>query len=247
MSDLYNFIIEQTESLNPALRLFIVFVLSGLAFTGISLIKNESFRKHFILFFKNFFRSKSKISLLKHNLFFKKTFFLKAINNLHFESTLKTELFKIILTEKIKTALSLTEAFIKTIDCKLSDSELFFQCSENISNIISAYEESIEQAFVDYFFENKELTKKEAYIIARKEYEFIYATEDIGFKDVHGKNVNYILKSIEKNISSKAFTQKQKLYFYLTAIDIALEISITDCENIFNKFNGEIDKLAKKS
>lgn len=245
MTDFYNFIVSATENMNPFLRILIVFVFSGVSFFGLTFIKNESFRKHTILILKNFFKSKSKISLLKHGLFFKKSFYKKAINNLYFENQLKTDLFKILLNEKINAAITLSEQFIKNINYKIDNTKLFYECEENISNIIQVYETTILQSYYEYFFdEKKDYNKKEAYLIATKLYEYIYNNDKTGFKTVHADTVKFIEGIIKKNIFSNIFSVKQKLYFYLDAIEFALDIAVTECEDLFNQFNGEIEKMA---
>jgi hypothetical protein len=244
MKDFYNFLIENTADFNPILRIFIVFILCGLAITGLTFIKNSKFRKQIITFFENKFKLNIKKSLLKHNLFSKKSFFKKPINSLHFESQLKTDLFKLLLNEKINVAIAISENFIKKIDYKIDDEKLFLECSENNLNITNVCENSIHQSFVDYFFDKKNLTKEYAYIIADKEFSFLYLNKDKGFQSKFNGIVENQMIFVKDLFYSKAFTTKQKLFFYLTAISSILEITVTQCEKLFFELNGEIDKIA---
>lgn len=242
MTKFFEFLLTSTEGVTPWLRILLVFVLTGLSFAGVMFAKSNKFRKHVILLFQMTFKrsQRKKIELLKHDLFLKKALYLKSLSNIEFNSDTKTELFRILLHEKITAAISISEKFIKDVDCK-DENELYIRCIENIENIIDTYETAISQAYYEYFFNNGNYNKKDAYIVAQKEFKFIYTK----FKEYHNRNVEDMLRNIESFFKSKIFTVRQKLYFYLMTIQKAVEVAITDCEEIFVNFNGEIDKIAR--
>ena len=236
MTNLSNYIIELFKEFKPVTQVILVLIIGGLIFFGYNYVKNENFRKSFTFSFFKFFRWSNRIILSNHDLFFRQKIYDKMIESVRFDSEHKTFLFQTLLKIKVETAINTTREFIHGINKKLNDKELFETIINNLYFIIDQYESRIKCEFV----------KKYGQINGEKYFKIIYEKKDDGFKDVHNINVLFIQKTIEKISSSQAFTFKQKIYSYLTNIQIALEIAITDCEISFKKLNGEIDFIANQ-
>ena len=105
MKETFNFIVEITAGIPPLAKVFIIFVLGGISFLVYQYIKNEKFRKSLL----NFRKNSKVINLMEHDLFYKEKYFLSAVNNITFENEkIKTDLFRILLNEKIKTSINPT-------------------------------------------------------------------------------------------------------------------------------------------
>ncbi len=235
------FILELTAGLSPLTKILLVFSFGSIAFIGYNFVKNEKFRQSVFL---NFRKGSDKINLLEHDLFFKMDYFKIAVDNVAFkDEKIKTDLFRILLNEKIKASIELTKQFITNlkIDDKIDFSILFFDLTVNVDNIIKLYEKRILTEFEIYFVQ-KGYNLRDAKEIAHQQYNLLY----LAFKKNHNKSVEFILKNLKRNIFSEAFTPQQKLYFYLNLIDMALEIAITDCEETFVKLNGGVVEIIRR-
>ena len=242
MKEIFNFITEITNGIPPLVRTIIIFILGGISFLIYQYIKNEKFRNSIL----NFRKSSKKINLLEHDLFYKEKYFLSAINNIEFKNEkIKTDLFRILLKEKIKTSIELTKQFI--IDTagkniyKNDFNKMFFDLKVNIENIINEYEKRILTSFEVYFVK-KEYGIYESKKVSKQLYNLLY----ISFRENHNLVLNFILQTLKQNILSNGFSKEQKLYFYLNVIDFTLEVAVSECERSFNKLNGKVAIIVNK-
>lgn len=123
-----------TEISRGTPKITLAFILL-LGFLIYNFVKNETFRKSVLNDFHKF--SSDKINLLKHDLFQKQEYFDSAANNIYFENEpVKTDLFRILLEQKIHTSVEFTKEFISNKKLKnIDNSVLFFrfksQCGKN--------------------------------------------------------------------------------------------------------------------
>jgi len=238
MTKFIEYILTLFGNFSPVKQIFLIIIVGSITFLGYNFVKNESFRKSVIKIFTASFRTlkNRNISLLNHELFYMQSFYNQLISNIKFTSNVKTDLFRILLTEKTKAVISITKDWIKTLDYKeITDCELFDKMTCCVVEIIATYERNIRTGY-------KEILPI-TYIDA---YKLVYESEK-GFKAFHADNVNYIQRNIQKIAFTNMFSIKQKIWSFINQLEFATEIALTDCEASFNALNGNIEKLLNKN
>ena len=238
MTKFIEYIIALFSQFTPAKQVFLVLIAGGLMFLGYNFVKNETFRKSIFKLGLVSLRSLkfNSISLLNHELFYKQHLFNQLISNVKFSSEIKTKLFRILLEEKSKSIILLSKEWVKTLNLKdITDVELFDKMTCLVIDIINDYERNIKLKY-------KELIGSEWLKI----WNLVYESKN-GFKEHHADNVNYIQRNINRIAFTKAFSTKQKIYSFITQLEIAAEMAITDCEKSFELLNGNLEKLILKN
>jgi hypothetical protein len=238
MTDFIKYITELFKNFSPVNQVFLIVIFGGFIFVGYHFVKNEAFRKSLIklitLMFSGF--KNKKISLLQHELFYKTSLYTQLIENVKFQNETKTKLFRILLKEKAKSVITLTKDWVKKIDIRdITDVELYEKMSQLIIDIIADYEKNIKLNY-------EQLIGQEWCRI----YNVIYESGN-GFKALYHDNVNFIYRNIDRIAYTKAFSTKQKIYSFLTQLDVTTEIAITDCEKSFALLNGTLEKIIIKN
>ena len=206
----------------------IILLLSPIAFLAYFMIKYKGFRNVILEYIKN--RQKETVYELKnHDIFLSKSIHLKYIENMDFNSKLKNDIFRKILTIKVNKVVDEINIFCKKNICKIKDIDLLMTAT--IDKMVEGYEKEIYKAL-------KTKYKDDADYLYNKIY-----TDN--FKPYHNHNITYILKTI--NIySDSRLTNNQKVYMFLNLLSIALDMAILDCERIFDKLNGSLNKYNEK-
>ena len=200
------------------------------------LLKNATFRKMMLNGIKKTFHYLNDKDVLMHPLFYNKKYYLNLLNNINFESKNKTELLRILLTEKITASLEMTYDWVSKVKLKeLSQLQLRNQLFDLIMRIINTYEKNTREAFI----------KLHGRDVGLKLFGLIYESEN-GFKAHHQNRVLFISENIERVLLSQSKNKKDALRTILTQIDIAVDLAIVDCEEAFKALNGRIEDLINK-
>ncbi len=206
----------------------IMFILIG---GFIMMYKNAQFRDDVISVIRRLFRVENKTNLLNKRFFHSLAFYKTLINSIKFIDKHKTDVFIIILNNKIETVVEMVKKFIVEID--INDRETLISFNEklitNIENVITLYEERILAALVRKYGVDK----------GECIYTFAYVN---GFKPYHEKNIEFIINVINGMVV-KNNNKIQILSFYVDILGVALDIAIADINKVFNKFNGQIKKI----
>jgi len=196
-------------------------------------LKSEIFRKAVNRIIGKIFHIFMNRSALAHDLFFSENLFLAQIKRVKFPSKNKTELFQILLEEKIKAALRLSKQFVKdnykTIQ-KAHPSEIAAMLLNLIDAIVTEYEKNI--------FERYRLKYGEK--IAYDLFNLIYVN---AFRPYHSENIGTIEKRVKRLPFSNSKNTDDILRTFFYKIQDALDDSILDCEEIFESLNGQIDAI----
>jgi len=237
MTKVIEYIIALFSQFSPAHQVVLVLIAGGFMFLGYNFVKNETFRRSILRVFATLFnnlRGKTNVSLRGHELLFKKQFHRNIINQMRFESEIKTKLFRTLLQIKSDTVIRMTAEWLKTLKlAELNKYTLYDTMSELLAQIVETYQRDIRKAYSELLPGKGDTA-----------YALIYESEH-GFATMHRDNVNYIMRNIQRIAFSEAFSPKQKVYAFMTQIEIATEIAITDCEVSFRTLNGNIEKLSK--
>jgi hypothetical protein len=153
-----------------------------------------------------------------------------------FESQFKTCLFRALLRKKKDSVIKLSREWVKKLDLNgMEDGQLFDLMTQHVIDIMLDYEKAIPEAYKEIAGDN-----------AAKAWEIIYF-QDKGFLYEHAPNVAHIQRNISRIAFCTAFSKKQKVYSFLTQLEIATEMAITDCEITFRNLNGSLEKLNPKN
>jgi len=237
MTKFIEYIIALFSKFSPAHQVILVLLAGGLMFLGYNFVKNENFRKSVFRLGLISFRSlnTNRVSLLNHNLFYNSALYDQLINNVKFESVFKTRLFRTLLSKKKDAVIRLSKEWVKKLDINdLEDGQLFDLMTQLVLDIMIDYEKSIPEAYKDIAGQNY-----------AKAWEIIYFQEK-GFQIEHAPNVAHIQRNINRIAFCTAFSKKQKIYSFLTQLEIATEMAITDCEITFRNLNGSLERLNPK-
>jgi hypothetical protein len=234
MQKFIEYIINLFSQFKPHHQIGLVLLVGGLIFLGYNFVKNPAFRKSVLNFivkgFKSFF---NKTELSTHELFFRGAIYNRQILTVQFRSEIKTKLFQILLHEKTKSIIQISKKWLSELNYNLSNELLIESMYTNLDSIIKDFEANLKKRYIEEIGEDK----------GKKALCFIYHKKADGFKDIDADNLRFITSSILKIGNSKAFTQKQKIYHYFTLLELAIENAITDCEILFDKLNGDVDRL----
>jgi len=208
---------------------FFIILLSWFTF----MLKNSTFRKMITHGITKVFHYITDNDLLMHPIFYNKRYYINQLNNINFILPEKTELFRILLTNIIKSSIDLSYECISKTDVK----KLNTQTARNlmfdlIIKIIKTYEKNTREQYVAIYGRKKGL----------KLYGLIYESKE-GFKNYHKNRVQFIIQNIEKVLLSRSKNIDDSIRTILTQIDIAIDMAILDCEDAFIDLNGRVERI----
>ena len=233
ITDLFLYLFQLVKGLHPVIQILAIPVI---AFVFL-LFKSKDFRTLVHKFVKKSFRLAGNKSVLSHDLFFNKKVYLNQIKQVGFISEHKTELFQILLKKKVSIVIDETFTWLKKYHKtfrKLHYSQFQAMLQDHINNLIAKYEFAIKAEYIKIHGQKRGIEL----------FNLIYQSEN-GFKKYHDDNVRFIFKNIEKLAKSQAKNRIQQIRTFLLQIDVAIDISITDCEEVFDNLNGRIEEYIK--
>jgi hypothetical protein len=234
MQRFIDYLIGLFSQFSPTNQVLLVVFVGGLLFFGFHFVKNESFRQSIlrlsVMSFRGFFGN--NIMLLNHDLFYKQSFYQQLISKVKFDDGLKTQLFSILLTEKSKTVIEMSKKWVSELKLnEMTDAEMFDRMLALVLEIKLTYERRIRESYQS----EGVLGKKNG----KAAFDLVYTL----FDNFHSGNIEQIQKNIERIAFSNAYSKKQKIYQYLMQLDIATEIAILDCEEVFRGLNGRFTQF----
>jgi len=197
------------------------------------LLKNPNFRTFIANGFKKMFHFLSEKDLLIHPLFYNKRYYLNQLHNINFQSSVKTKLFRLLLTEVITASIELPYKVIQKTRLKhLSPIELRNLLHSMVYDIKKRYEQETRTRFIELYGREKGIN---LFIL-------IYESSD-GFKIYHHARLEFIIENIERVMMSQSKSLLDSVRTILTQIDIATDLAIIDCETAFKELNGRIENI----
>lgn len=222
-----DYIINLLSTLPTGIQITIIVLLVPLFYIGYRCIKDKEFRKDLFKAFK--FRRRLVYKTRNHDVFLTKSIHNQHINSIRFNDDIKNSVFKIILNNKVNTALDKLREFA---DQELDDIEdIDIKMIDVIDDIVQSYEQKIKTELIKQYKEDGEFLYKRVY--------------DDNFKIYHSINITYILKAV-KMFSSSRLSINHKVYIFFNFINIALNQAVLDCEKLFDELNGELNKYNDK-
>ncbi|NHZ84403.1 MAG: hypothetical protein GWP19_00800 [Planctomycetia bacterium] len=211
--------------------MFTFFIISLSWFTF--LLKNSTFRKMLENGVRKMFHYLTDKDVLLHPVFYNKKYYLNQLNNINFEGSGKTELFRILLEELIKCNIDLSFDFFKKSSLKKqTPQQVRNSMFDLLTKIKKQYEKNTREKFMALHGRIK----------GAKLFGLIYDSAK-GFKKHHGNRLLFINENIERVLLSQSKNSKDSIRTILTQIDIAVDLAILDCEDAFEDLNGDIEKL----
>lgn len=234
MEEIVKLIIESIlNAINEMPTFYKVISLSVLLFVFLY-ISNKNFR--LLINLKIITKIKTNNNMIATNeLFVSEKYFYSQITNVDLLDNHKENLFKIILKKKVHTTIEKSKEFFdkNKKNFKKWSPEIFYQeIYSLIFCIVEDYEKNIKTEFLKEYGDEK----------GKKIFELVYIN---GFKPYHFENIHLIEKQIKKILYSRIKNDYIKIYFTFTQFYIALETAIADCETVFNRFNGNLEKILK--
>ena len=203
---------------------------------NILLIIRKSFRVLIGNGLKKMFHYFNEKDLLMHALFYNKKYYLNQLNNINFDSDIKTKLFRLLLTEVIKASIELPYKFLSETKLKkLSPQEVRNDLNDLIYRIIKKYEQETRTRFIEQYGRE----------IGLKLFGLIYDSND-GFRNYHRARLDFIFENIDRVMFSATKTLFDSVRTILTQIDVSTDLAIIDCDLAFKELNGRIEDLINK-
>lgn len=233
MSEFIN--LDFYESLPLFWQIVFAFLVTLLSWFGF-LLKNSSFRKMTHNGIKKMFHYLRDKDVLLHPIFYNKKYYLNQLNNINFSSKIKTDLFRILLEEIIKVNIETAFECMSKSNLKgLNPHQVRNLLFDLLTRIIKKYEANTLERFIALHGREK----------GNKLYGLIYESTN-GFKSYHKGRLIFIDENIERVLLSQSKNIKDAVRTILTQIDIAIDLSIIDCEDAFEDLNGEIEELVNQ-
>jgi hypothetical protein len=209
-----------------------IFLISILVFSNIAYLFRKQLAKSKIG--KKFVSmwSGKKIILTDHKLFNESAYIIYKINRINLGDERKNKLFQKLLLIKYESIKKNTKLLIANKDLsKLSNSQFYAFVIKNMTLIVDEYNEKMK------FYCGEEI------------YNLIMLDEDKGFNNIHEKTIVFIKGAVEETFESEhlVYSAEDKIDFLLDLYYIAMKIAMTDVEKVYKNFNGDLDKLLKKS
>jgi hypothetical protein len=215
---------------------------------GIAFYKKVSFSDVISFFSKT--KAKTEIkkklfeSIINHSLIQSKEKYLRIVNNFSFGSSDVDILFKLLLNNKMNSAITLVEKFINdNKDKDLNRNDLIKMLNNLTIEIIADYEGKFLTEFSEILFENSKTnnvpdeTVKCIPFYAKQLHTIVIK----GFNNYHNKNIEWIFGFIENLRDTEIFEANEEIVKqYLDSIKFALKLSLFDAEKVFKNFNGNL-------
>ena len=199
-------------------------------------IKNPTIRKSFNKFISKTFKVLNGKGILTHELFYHEKLFYAHLSRINFACSIKTKMFVILLTEKIKASIFVTRDILKK-ELKFirtaHPAEVVAILLNILPVIIKTYEKNIKDAYI-----------REFGIYGKDAYNIVYAGKS-GFKQYHEPKINTIRDDIDAlGFISANYNDIVRLFLY--QIMFAIQKAIFDCITVFNNLNGELSEVIDK-
>jgi hypothetical protein len=215
---------------NPILIPFAVFAFFYL--------KNSNFRKSTNKFVFKLFLIASNKPILAHDLFYQENLFRAQIKRVSFKSKEKTEMFRILLNEKIKAVIEIPKQRIKE-KAKFYRSahpdEITAELYGIVESIIEQYEKKIREQYQCLYGAR----------LGNAVYNLVYLGEK-GFKQYHDNNVEFIEKNIRRLSRTASKNINDIFRTFLFQLLVATDTAILDCEDAFNGLNGDLEEVIRE-
>jgi len=226
---IFNIIIQEIEKMPGVYKIFSLIILSLILLYSFKPV----FRKKANDTIVKMFRLLNSNIIATNELFFSEKYMLAQVDRIDLKDDAKEKLFKILLYKKIKAAISISTQWLKDNKFefkKMSPLQLHQSLEVLISDIIKQYEIDILNKYQKEFGNQKGL----------KLFEHIYLKS---FKPYHSDNIQFIDRTIHSVLHSKVKTVDIRIYNFFTIIYLILETAISDCEKVFDNFNGDLEKI----
>ncbi len=253
MSELFQIFTTYAEGLPEWLK----FLCFWIIVLGVAFYKKVDY-KDFVSFFsktKAKAEAKKKLfeSIINHSLIVSKEKYLRIIHNFSFGTNDLDILFKLLLNNKIKSAVNLVEKFINdNKDKDLSRNDLIKMLTNLTNEIIADYEGKNLLEITEILYNNAKANKApdDAVNCIPFYAKQLHTIVIQGFNSYHNKNIEWIFGFIENLRDTEIFEENEEIVKqYLDSIKFALKISLFDAEKVFRNFNGnlssKLDNLRK--
>ncbi len=226
MNELQKIIIEYVKQY-PVLIPFLLFAMYY--------VKNQNFRKLFNKSIKKLLRLSFGNHILAHDLFFQKKLFLAQVKRVKFNSGVKTEVFRVLLEEKVNAVIDTAYSELKLKYRKLKTAhpaEVAAELLSILDLITERFESALSARYISMY----------GVFAGKQVFDYVYLNMVKPFNDV-------AFDSIEKRIHRLQFSVSKNyddiLRTFLTKLQDAADDAVIDCEADFNDANGHIDELVK--
>jgi hypothetical protein len=176
-----------------------------------------------------------KTALLQHDFFISYNRLRSAIQTFSLHNEQLTSIFKIIVSNKLKTAHQQTQHFIESQNwTKITVRELESKVFSLLKEIVDAYNYEILQ------------TLQEKYGIQKGKaiYDYVMNASGIGFNHWHATNIRHIEKMIASIIGAKVIKgTSHKMQLILYELLFGLHSGVIDAEKAFYGFNGKLASI----
>lgn len=216
------------------IQVFIVLLIILLVFGGWRGIKPliKLFKRDHTTTTKRIVNITSKNDLVNHPIFGKMEHFLDhEIRMLNFGDAQRNKLFRIILEKQIEEySMSLYYLATHTMLEKLTEAELRNLVFDKYNGIVNNYNSKIKDA------------------IGTELFELIMNNETKGYNAWHEPVLQMVQSGIEDVLDSDMYHNNyEKVYFVLDRYKNSLKAIKMNVENAYRNFNGDLDKVLKKS
>ncbi|MDF1547096.1 MAG: hypothetical protein P1P88_04705 [Bacteroidales bacterium] len=199
------------------------------------IFSNEKVQKSIIARLQKKIGKLTESDLSLHRLFDRKEVYQAAINNIKFNSSNKSIVFRKILTSKLEVDIRMAREFLEKNDfSKIDKNTLCSMMITQVNCMVKTYEAKAMEELRMYF----------GNLIGQNLFDFVMNNPG-GFREKRVDRLNRIIFQIDEYLrNSQIFDNNvERIEYFFTEIQYALRISILEAEKMFDKLNGEIDKI----
>ena len=224
------YIIDLLSSVPSYVQIVLLIVLLPLSYLLYKVSTDKVFRTDLRMFIKSYRRS--NILLYKHDIFINTKILTGYIDNIKYDSSIKDDIFRMILKTKIDIVMKKMRSFISDFNNKYKDSN---NLEEVLFNIIDAISKEFHQAVKDNLITRY---KGDGDFL----FDYVFLEHYVPY---NSHNISYLMKVLQA-FSKSRINNTQKAQMFLSLVNIYIETSILDCEKAFDILNGTLVTLNAK-
>ncbi|OQY03192.1 MAG: hypothetical protein B6I20_05590 [Bacteroidetes bacterium 4572_117] len=232
MEKFIDFIIRFVEKLPVSLQGAILIVLSG-GFIAYKILNNDKLRRSIFTSLAKRMGRTSRLSLYAAPVFYRKEFYLRKIDSLKFDGEPeKTKVFQILLRAKLNTDIKYLNNLLKNeAYVGMTKTELIAFLNKHVNDMVTAFEKKAE---ADLKHEYGDHTGANIY--------YFVMFSNNGFFDKREARLDRISHEINEviGVSQIYDNNYERVASYLNEIQYAINMVVTQTEQMFKDFNGEI-------
>ncbi|MCP4255516.1 MAG: hypothetical protein GY775_19345 [Candidatus Scalindua sp.] len=223
------------EKLPPTFQVIavILLIITILIYRALS---NAKIQKTIVLKLQKKLGKLSSTDLETHRIFSREEVYGNIIDNIHYDSKIKTKVFKVILKNKLQTDIEKTSNFVgKKGVFELDVNTLCNNMISEMNNMVKTYEKKSLEDLKKMFGPRK----------ANALFDFIMDSPG-GFREKREERLTRLICKVDNYLrTSQIFDNNiERVEFFLSEMLYALRVAILEAEKVFGKLNGEIDKIA---